>query len=194
MIIPLGSWVLEEACRQGAAWTAEFGRKLEMSVNVSARQIADPQFAGQVAHVVESSGLAKGSLLLEITESVLMEQIQSSGQVLAALRSQGVRLLLDDFGTGFSSLSYLRELPVDTIKIDKSFVRGLEPTGRDAAIVEALIRMAHAVSMSAVAEGVETEVEREVLRGLGCDRVQGYLWSRPVPASQLASMLRGQGS
>ena len=190
LIIALGSWVLGEACRQTASWQQSTGIPLEIWVNVSARQVADPTFAEQVAKAAYDAELAPGSLGLEITESLLMEEAGSSAAVLSDLRAHYVRLALDDFGTGYSSLSYLTRLSVDTLKVDRSFVMGMTEGSRDASIVEAVIQMAHAVDMTVVAEGIETTAQNGMLRGLGCDRGQGFWFARPQPPTQLTDFLR----
>jgi EAL domain-containing protein (putative c-di-GMP-specific phosphodiesterase class I) len=188
LIIPIGAWVLEQACRQTAVWQRQLGIPLHVSVNVSARQLADPGFARFAADVAGRAGLIPRTLELEITESLLMEEAESPGSRLAELRELGIRLALDDFGAGYSSLSYLRSLAVDTLKIDRSFVADLR-AGKDAAIVEAVIKMAHAIEMTVVAEGVERADQQVLLWSLGCDRLQGYLYSRPVPAEELRKFL-----
>jgi diguanylate cyclase (GGDEF)-like protein/PAS domain S-box-containing protein len=188
LIIPIGAWVLEQACQQTAVWQRQLGGPLQVSVNVSARQLADPGFARFAADVAARAGLLPRTLELEITESLLMEEAGSPRSRLAELRELGIRLALDDFGAGYSSLSYLRSLAVDTLKIDRSFVSDLRP-GKDAAIVEAVIKMAHAIEMTVVAEGVERADQQVLLWSLGCDRLQGYLYSRPVPAEELRKFL-----
>ncbi len=160
-----------------------------MSVNLSARQFMQADLVGDVANVLAETGLDAGSLDLEITESVLMDQSETGIRTLRRLRALGVRLVLDDFGTGYSSLSYLKHLPLDTIKIDRSFVAGIEEKA-DRSIVEAVVALAHGLGIGVVAEGIETERQAERLLALGCDLGQGYLFSRPVTAAKTARLLR----
>ncbi len=188
LITQLGRFVLEAATAQVAVWQRTHG-PLELCVNVSGRQLANPQFPAEVAAIVRRSGMLPGTLGLEITESVLIEEAGSSVRVLNALQEQGLRLLLDDFGTGYSSLSYLKNFPLDALKLDRSFVEGLGVHAGDTAIVEAIMRMAHAVDMSVVAEGVETDDQLATLRRLGCGRAQGFLFAAPMTASDCAAYL-----
>jgi EAL domain-containing protein (putative c-di-GMP-specific phosphodiesterase class I) len=195
LILPLGRWVLEHACRQARAWRdARPGREaLFMSVNLSARQFAQPELVDQVREILDLTGLEAAGLEIEITESVLMDQSEAGIRTLRQLRDLGVRLVLDDFGTGYSSLSYLKHLPLDTIKIDRSFVAGLDGE-TDRSIVEAVIGLAHGLRISVVAEGIETEEQFELLRGLGCDVGQGYLFARPLPAAEAGRLLSGRST
>ncbi len=178
LIIDLGRWVLETACRQGAIWQQRFGRPLKMFVNVSGRQIANPLFAVEVAETVRRSGLLPQSLGLEVTESVLIDEAGATMTVLEQLMADGVRLMLDDFGTGYSSLSYLKQFPLAGLKIDSVFTRGLGRSAADAAIVKTVIDLARALGLTVVAEGVETDDQLNHLRRLGCTRAQGYLFCR----------------
>lgn len=180
-ITALGQWVLNSACAAGTLLPA--GR--HMSVNVSARQLQHPGLVGQVRAALDASGLAPGQLVLEITETATVGDIEAAIRRLRELKELGLQLSLDDFGTGYSPLSYLRRFPVDYLKIDKSFVHGLVRSEEDQAIVRGVIDMAHALGLLAVAEGVEEQAQRELLRGLGCDLGQGYLWLRPVPLQEL---------
>jgi predicted signal transduction protein with EAL and GGDEF domain len=190
LIGELGLWVLREACRQAAEWQRAFVPDLLLSVNVSGRQVAQPAFPAKVTDIVRASGLAAGSLMLEITESVLIEEADAPMTVLSELRGRDLRLALDDFGTGFSSLSYLQRLPLDGIKIDRSFVAGLGEHGSNgAAIVDAVARMAAGLDLRLVAEGVETEAQAARLTELGCTYAQGYLFARPLPAEQVPAYL-----
>ena len=192
LIAPLGRWVLETACRQAHAWRSAGpgGSALVMSVNLSARQFAQPDLVEMVAGILESTSLAPGSLELEITESVVMDQTEAGIRTLGRLRDLGVRLVLDDFGTGYSSLAYLKHLPLDTIKIDQSFVAGLA-NAADRSIVEAVISLAHGLHIGVVGEGIETEDQLRILQGLSCDLGQGYLFARPLPAVEAARLLGG---
>ena len=155
---------------------------LTISVNLAARQVADRTLAKTVAGIIERTGIAPGAVVLELTENTLMQDTSSTIEALHALRSQGVHLSIDDFGTGYSSLSYLKRFPVESLKIDRSFIDGLGRESEDTSIVEAIIRLAHALELSAVAEGLETPTQLETLRTLGCDFAQGYLLGHPLPA------------
>ncbi|HET9444551.1 MAG TPA: EAL domain-containing protein [Acidimicrobiales bacterium] len=182
LIVPLGEWVLGEACRRVAGWPAGPGQAPPtVSVNLSARQLTQRSLVEAVDAAVRDSGLQPHRLCLEITESVLMEDVESSVRVLLALKALGVRIAIDDFGTGYSSLSYLRRFPVDVVKIDRSFVAGLGVDPAADAIVAAVVNLSHALGLRVVAEGVETEEQLLAVRALGCDRAQGFYWSRPVP-------------
>ena len=185
LILPLGRWVLGEACRQLAAWRSEGRTALRVAVNLSARQFADPDLIAVVAEALARAGLPADALWLEITESVLMEEVEATAETLRALKRLGVHLSVDDFGTGYSSLSYLKRFPVDLLKIDRSFVDGLGTDPDDGAIVLAVVSLAKALRLGVVAEGVEHPWQLEALRSLGCDAVQGYLLGRPGPADRL---------
>ena len=191
LIAALGDWVLAAACRDGASWQRRFERPepLLVCVNASPRQLADAAFPARVADVMDRSGLPPGSLALEITESVLMEEAHAPVTVLAGLRKYGLRLMLDDFGTGYSSLAYLKRFPLDVLKIDRSFIAGLGHDEDDAAIVAAVIEMARQLGLIVVAEGVERPEQLERLRELGCDRVQGRLIAGPMPAAGVERLM-----
>ena len=189
LIAELGLQVLDQACRQTATWQREIDGELGVSVNVSGRQVNDPTFPAQVAAIAQRSGLRAGTLALEITESVLMEEADSPATVLSTLQEHGLTLALDDFGTGYSSLSRLKRFPLDVLKIDRSFVAGVDSDADDRAIVKATIDMAHAMGLTVVAEGVETREQEERLRAFGCDLGQGYLYARPQPAEAITELL-----
>ena len=191
LIGALGDWVLTRACRDGAAWQRRFQRSdpVLVCVNTSPRQLANGAFPARVADIMDRQGLAPGSLALEITESVLMEEAHAPVTVLASLREYGLRLMLDDFGTGYSSLSYLRRFPLDVLKIDRSFVAGLGRDDEDSAIVAAIVQMARTLGLTVVAEGVEREEQLERLRELDCDRAQGRLIAEPMPAAEVERLM-----
>jgi EAL domain-containing protein (putative c-di-GMP-specific phosphodiesterase class I) len=190
LIVPLGRWVLETACRQAMRWrdARPDGPPLMMSVNLSARQFVQPDLVDQVDAILTETGLDPSTLEMEITESVVMDQSEVGIRTLHRLRAMGVRLVLDDFGTGYSSLAYLKHLPLDTIKIDRTFVAGLDGEA-DRSIVEAVIALAHGLRITVVAEGIETEAQFEILRAMGCDVGQGYLFARPLPETEAARLL-----
>jgi diguanylate cyclase (GGDEF)-like protein len=193
-IAAIGLLVLTEACEQAAAWTAA-GHPLRMSVNVAVGQLRDATFPSLVAHVLSETGLAPDQLCLEITESSLVREFEQGASALARLRQLGVHLAIDDFGTGYSSLSYLHNLPVDELKVDRSFIARLDRDGqddRDRHMVEAVIGMARALGLSVVAEGVETAQQLEFLAGLRCPIAQGYLFAAPQPADDLLALVQGQ--
>ncbi len=193
LIIPVGRWVLSRACRQAAEWNeaakAANRRTIEVNVNISPRQLANPDLVSEIESDVVSSGIEPASVCLELTESTLMGEATGSAEVLRALKSLGVRISIDDFGTGYSSLSYLKRFPIDSLKVDRSFVDGLGEEADDSVIVSAIISLAHSLGISAVAEGVETEIALEELRRLGCDRAQGYLIGYPQPAAEVEELL-----
>ncbi|MBV9666274.1 MAG: EAL domain-containing protein [Actinobacteria bacterium] len=187
LIVPIGAWVLTEALRQLRGWQREGTGPPVVSVNVSVRQLGQPDFADEVRRAVEGAGIGPDALCIEITESSLLE-----ARTIATLRrihAMGVRLSLDDFGTGYSSLVYLRRFPLDFLKIDRQFVAGLSPQSQDTSIVSAMIDLAHALGLTVVAEGVETEEQAALLQELGCDLGQGYLWSPAVPAGELGDSI-----
>ena len=182
LILPIGQWVLRSACRQLVAWAAEPAtRRLSLAVNVSARQFRQPDFVQQVQSVLDETGVDPQHLKLELTESVLISDVEDAIRKMGALRGRGVRFALDDFGTGYSSLSYLKRLPLDQLKIDQSFVNDVLTDPNDAAIVRTILALAQSMDLQAVAEGVETEGQRQFLLDNGCTVFQGYLFGRPGP-------------
>ena len=189
-IVPVGCWVLHEATRQCRAWQDDGYPELTMSVNVSARQLQDPDFADDVRHALTLADLAPGFLVLEVTESALVMDMARIRLVMQQVRDLGVHLALDDFGTGYSSLLYLKGLPIDRLKVDRSFVSGLGTAGQDPTIVSTVVDLAHRLGLQVVAEGVETEAELRAVGEMGCDEVQGYLLGRPGPAGAFPSAAR----
>jgi diguanylate cyclase (GGDEF)-like protein len=190
LIVPLGAWVLHEACAQNRAWQVAGLPKLKMGVNLSAAQFRRGNLPETVAAILAQTGLDADCLELELTESMLMHDADGATLVLERLCAMGVWLSIDDFGTGYSSLSYLKRFHLDTLKIDRSFVRDLSVDVDDAAIVRSIIVLAHSLRLNVIAEGVETADQLEFLRTLGCDEFQGYYASRPVPADQFETFLR----
>jgi EAL domain-containing protein (putative c-di-GMP-specific phosphodiesterase class I) len=189
LILPIGRWVLIEACRQNRAWQDAGLPPCIVAVNLSALQFHDGSIVDQVSEALVLSGLEPRWLELEITESVIMHNPEHVAALLGQLKALGVRLSIDDFGTGYSSLAYLKRFPLDKIKIDRSFVTDLEHDPNDAAIVRMVIGIAKELELKVIAEGVETAGQRDFLREQACDEVQGYLYSRPVPAGAVAALL-----
>jgi EAL domain-containing protein (putative c-di-GMP-specific phosphodiesterase class I) len=190
LIVPLGRWVLEAACRQLLAWRSAGLEDLSVAVNLSSRQFEVGDLAREVASIVAALGLEPASLELEITESVLMEHGERSVAMLNDLREIGVRVSIDDFGTGYSSLAYLKRFAISKFKIDGIFIKELPENRDDAEIVSTMIGMAHNLNLQVVAEGVETVQQLEFLARHGCDEFQGYLVSAPVPAVDFEALLR----
>jgi len=188
-IIQIGEWVLNEACRQARAWQDLGLAEIVMAVNFSALQFKRGNVLEMVRAALQRTGLPPANLELELTESILLQNVEETMQTLQHLKTLGVKLSIDDFGTGYSSLSYLKRLAVDKLKIDQSFVRDLVTDPGDAAIVKAIIQLGQALQLSVIAEGVETEAQLAYLTNLGCDEIQGYLFSRPVPAGEFAALL-----
>ena len=194
LIVPLGRFVLEEACRQLKVWHERHPRNppLTMSVNLSTRQFRDPTLTGEVLNTLKETNLAPETLVLEITESAAVEDAKSAISMLETIRELGVKIAIDDFGKGYSSLSYLRRLPVDSVKIDRSMIERIETDAGDWAIVSSSIMLAHTLKLEAVAEGVESPGQARELRTLRCDTGQGYYWWKPGPAETIAALLTSQ--
>jgi diguanylate cyclase (GGDEF)-like protein/PAS domain S-box-containing protein len=190
LIVPLGGWVLRQAVSDMSRWRQATGLEPHISVNVSARQFRDPGFADSVRQALHASGLPPSALLLELTESLLFGGSDQTRADITELKEIGVRLAIDDFGTGYSSLSYLLDLPIDVLKVDKSFVTGISSSWRRHALVEGIVRLARTLEVEVIAEGIENEIERELLAGMGCHFGQGYLLSVPVDAAAALAMLR----
>ncbi|GBC60278.1 hypothetical protein DENIS_1229 [Desulfonema ishimotonii] len=190
LIIPIGQWVLEEACRQNRAWQDAGFPPLRVAVNLSATQFAQPDIVDSIVAVLEKTGLDPEFLELEITESMLMEDVEDAIRILRELKGLGLSLAIDDFGTGYSSLSYLKRFPVDCIKIDQSFIAELLKNSEDAAITSAIIALAGSLNLNVTAEGVETLEHVDFLRRRGCHEIQGYYFSRPLPPEDFTRLLR----
>ena len=188
LIVPIGAWVLLEACRQASDWR-EAGLDLIIAVNLSGRQLQHPGIIEDITTALEQTGLPPESLEVEITETVAVQDIEQTLRILNRLRALGVRVSIDDFGTGYSSLSYLKQFPVDTIKLDRSFVRDITAP-QDAAIARSIIAMAHSLSMKVLAEGVETEHQLRFLQENRCDRLQGFFYSMPLPVDALSEFIQ----
>ena len=192
LILPLGEWVLDEACRQLRAWRDDGIRDVTMAVNLSAHQLHSPVLLAHVAHALEKYGLTGADLEFEVTESVAMRDPDASISQLKSLRDLGVRLSIDDFGTGYSSLSHLKLLPIHTLKLDQSFVRDIESDSNDVAICTATIALAHSLGLAVIAEGVETEAQRLLLTAHHCDFMQGNLFSLPLSAEAAGAYIKGR--
>jgi diguanylate cyclase (GGDEF)-like protein len=192
LIMKLGWWVLREACQQMALWQTQYPQPMSISVNLSSKQFLQADLLDQVFQALADTGLAANRLNLEITESVLMNHADTTKAKLKRLRDAGVRLSVDDFGTGYSSLSYLHRFPINTLKIDRSFISRLDASGNNLEIVEAINALAHKLGMDVVAEGVETVEQLDQLRAIGCEFAQGYWFARPAPASEFQEFLMGQ--
>jgi diguanylate cyclase (GGDEF)-like protein len=188
LIVPIGRWVLDQACAQGAAWHAQ-GHPLNISLNVSARQLERPEFVEEVRAALRDSGLDPAKLTLEITETVLMRKPDATAQLLGELKALGVRIAVDDFGTGYSSLAYLRQFPVDSLKIDRTFITGLAHSSEAHALTHTLIQLGKALGLETLAEGVEQQDQVRELQREGCDLAQGFLFARPLTPDALERFL-----
>jgi diguanylate cyclase (GGDEF)-like protein len=189
LIVPIGEWVLATACARNKAWQSQGQPQLTVAVNLSARQFADPLLLPKLTQIIHASGLDPSSLELEITESMVMAQGTSAVEVLGKLKSIGVQIAIDDFGTGYSSLAYLKRFPIDTLKVDRSFIRDIPADCGDRNITRAIISLAHSLRLKVVAEGVETAEQLTFLRVECCDAVQGYFLCRPLPEAEVANIL-----
>jgi diguanylate cyclase (GGDEF)-like protein/PAS domain S-box-containing protein len=190
LIVPLGDWVLREACRQLAAWQAAGIVDIRLSVNLSAKQFLDPQLALRIAEILAENAVAAAMLDLEVTESMSMRSPTDTVALMDALTQQGMSLSIDDFGTGYSSMAYLKLFPIRTLKIDRSFVSDIETDPNDAQICDVTVLLAHKLGLETVAEGVETQEQLKFLLSIGCERIQGFLISRPLPAAEVAPFIR----
>ncbi|MNR01065.1 Phytochrome-like protein cph2 [compost metagenome] len=187
MILQIGDWVLETACRQMAEWHRLYENPGPLSVNLAGAQLRQPNLLGRIEQLLKDNGLNPGFLQLEITENFIMSQAEEALAVLHQLKQLGVQLAIDDFGTGYSSLSYLKRLPLDILKIDQSFVRGLPDDPHDAAIVRAIIALGRSMPFTVIAEGVETLAQQQFLAAEGCEQIQGYIVSLPLPPDEFAA-------
>jgi diguanylate cyclase (GGDEF)-like protein len=192
LIVPIGEWVLRAACLQARRWRDQGFAPVQIAVNISARQFHDQDLAETVIEILEETGLSPNYLELELTESSIMQDAEFAAGMLSRLKSKGINISIDDFGTGFSSLASLKRLPIDALKIDQSFVRDATSDSDDAALVMAIITLAHNLRLKVVAEGVETEDQLRFLQLLRCDEIQGYFFSKPVPADTLVSLFEPQ--
>ncbi|MFS8117330.1 MAG: EAL domain-containing protein [Microcoleus sp.] len=189
LIIQIGEWVLLSACAQAASWLAAGFSPFTISVNLSARQLSDPELKTRIVQILETTGLEPANLELEMTESALVDNATVAGATLNELKALGIRIAIDDFGTGYATLGYLKQYAFDSLKIDRIFVRNANEDDQNAAITTAVILLGHSLKMTVIAEGVETEAELDFLKQHNCDIMQGYLFSRPEPAPIIESML-----
>ncbi|HJV92850.1 MAG TPA: EAL domain-containing protein, partial [Azonexus sp.] len=192
LILAIGQWVLEDACAQLRSWANDpLTRDLHLAVNVSARQFRQADFVAQVSQVLACTGAPANRLKLELTESLVLDNVKDTIEKMQALKQLGVGFSMDDFGTGYSSLSYLTRLPLDQLKIDQSFVRNLPDNANDAVVAQTIITLAQSLGLGVIAEGVETEAQRQFLSEHGCPVFQGYLFSKPVPLDDFGKLLAG---
>jgi len=191
LIVSVGAWVIETACRQIGEWARDGLGEIHVAVNVSPRQFLQRGFVASVARAIDDGGIATESLGIEISESSLMSKRAEADGVLRELRALGISIAIDDFGTGYSSLAYLKRFPIDTLKMDISFIRDLTTSEGGAAVALAIIELARSLKMRVVAEGVETEPQLEWLRQHACDEIQGFYYSRPLSATALAALRAG---
>lgn len=192
LILPIGEWVLRSACYQNRNWHDKGYKLIRVAVNISARQLREPDFINRVREILAESGLEPEWLELEVTESVIIENAEATIALLQQIRQLGVRISLDDFGTGYSSLNYLRHLPLDTLKIDKSFIEDMSAGTKGAKVVTGIVQLAHNLDLKVLAEGVETPEQRQFLEDNLCDEMQGFLFSRPLPPEEMEKLLLGQ--
>jgi EAL domain-containing protein (putative c-di-GMP-specific phosphodiesterase class I) len=193
LIVPLGRWIFQDAVRQISSWQGQglLRSEIWIDINVAARQLADPRFTRDVAAAISGTGMGAGRIAVELTETELIRDPASVGRSLETLRKGGLRVVIDDFGTAYASMSHFVNFPIDGLKIDRQFVWELEATtGTGRALVSSMVRLAAELGIWAVAEGVETEKQARVLREIGCPYAQGFLFSRPVPATDVAHLLR----
>ncbi|NWC88599.1 EAL domain-containing response regulator [Pseudomonas reactans] len=189
LIVPVGRWVIEAVCQQIAAWQRSAIGAVEVSVNVSGHQLIEGDLIADIARILVQTGVEPHWLEVELTEGSLMENTQHTIFSLQRLHDMGVKISIDDFGTGYSSLAYLRRFPIDTLKIDIAFIREVTSNPQDAAITRTIIELAHSLNLRVVAEGVETQAQLAFLKAAGCDQIQGYLFSRPLPVATLERLL-----
>lgn len=193
LILELGAWVLNRACTQLKTWQGQGYNLAPVAINLSARQFSEQDLVKMIEHEISAAGLQPALLELELTERVIMRNVEETRAKLQALKDIGVKLSVDDFGTGYSSMNYLKLFPLDVLKIDRSFVMDLGIDSNDESIIRAIVALSKGLGLTTIAEGVETEQQREMLSSIGCDLMQGYLFSRPVPADEAVAFLTHTG-
>jgi EAL domain-containing protein (putative c-di-GMP-specific phosphodiesterase class I) len=193
LILAIGEWVLQRACSQNVEWCEQGLASMRVAVNISGYQLQQAEFLPRLYEIVSKTGMAFDQLEIEITESVIMQNPEFTIQILNEIQSRGIHISVDDFGTGYSSLAHLKRFSVNTLKIDKSFVRDVESSQTDAAITSAIIAMGNSLNLRVIAEGVETEGQYTFLQEAKCDEIQGYLISRPIPPEKVAEFVKARG-
>jgi EAL domain-containing protein (putative c-di-GMP-specific phosphodiesterase class I) len=191
LIVQIGELVLKTACEQSRTWRGQGIQAMRVAVNLSARQFGQKTLLADVAKIIADSGLTPECLELEITESLVMHNAEHAADTLQKLKAMGIALSIDDFGTGYSSLAYLKRFPIDRVKIDRSFIKDIPNDADDMAITKGVIALGHSLRLKVVAEGVETAEQQEFLRSNGCDELQGFLFSKPLPAEEVTALLKG---
>jgi EAL domain-containing protein (putative c-di-GMP-specific phosphodiesterase class I) len=192
LIVPIGKWVLKTACLQSMAWQDEGLPPLSIAVNMSARQFSDEYLLQDLQSILKATGMNPQLLELELAESLLIHDVENTLRILTGLKSLGVRIAVDDFGTGYSSLATLQRFPLDTVKIDRSFIGDLAGPSQNAALADAIVAMGKSLSLTVIAQGVETKEQADFLRAHACDELQGFYFNRPLPAYQFAQLMRAQ--
>jgi EAL domain-containing protein (putative c-di-GMP-specific phosphodiesterase class I) len=192
LIVPIGKWVLTTACQQNVSWQKQDLPRLNIAVNLTARQFVDDGLLADLGAILENTGMDPTLLELEINESLLTANVERTLQIMRALKGMGIRIAIDDFGTGYSSLSMLQRFPLDTIKIDRSFIRGVDNAATNRDLTDAVITVGKALSLTVVAQGVETKEQADYLRQHSCDELQGFYFARAVPADEATRLLKAQ--
>jgi EAL domain-containing protein (putative c-di-GMP-specific phosphodiesterase class I) len=190
LIVPIGKWVIKTACLQNVAWQKQGLPHLNIAVNLTARQFSDEHLLPDIASILKATAMDARLLEIEIHESLLIHDVEKTLQILTGLKAMGIRIAIDDFGTGYSSLSTLQRFPLDTIKIDRSFIRDIATLTKDSSLTDAIIAMGKSLSLTVVAQGVETKEQAEFLREHACDELQGFYFKKPLPAGQFAELLQ----
>jgi len=188
LIVPVGRWILEEACRQGATWVGQ-GHRISVSINISAKQLDRDQIVDDVQRALSTSGFDPTLCVLELTETTLMHNVEGTRVRLTRLKALGVRVAIDDFGTGYSSLAYLRQFPIDVLKIDRSFVTGIADTAEAAALLHTMVQLGKALGLETVAEGIENDAQRTHVTAENVDTGQGFLFARPLDVEAVNRLL-----
>ena len=194
MIVPIGKWVLKTACMQSVEWQKEGLPPLSIAVNMTASQFSDEYLLQDIASILKATGMNPRLLELELSESLLIHDVEKAMRILTGLKALGIRIAVDDFGTGYSSLATLQRFPLDTVKIDRSFVGDFVDASEDTGLAHAIIAMGKSLSLTVVAQGVETKEQADFLRAHACDELQGFYFNKPLPADQFAQLMRAQAT